>query len=358
MLNSNQKNHTHRNCFIPPLLLDNMARAGVESARESIIRSQTTRDRRGTISFVRYLKTNLQEAPLVSTDKGANAAIHIYDIREKMTQRQNLVIWDYGVDTVIQEARPGPEAKEVYAFVKFIRSFMVDNFNRLGIDGKGGKIHVNINFGKSFNNAFWDGDELTLGTGDDRVFTNFSKSIDVIAHEMGHGFVQFISPLEYEGQSGALNEHFADVFGTLIQQYYDSRVKDWLIGNEIMGPDLYGEALRSMAAPGSAYNNKILGSDSQPDHMDDLYKGRKDNGGVHINSGIFNKAFYLVAKEIGTLEAAKVWYDALYFMWPTIEFDDAAMLIIQTARGATRNKTITEGTVQHIRKVFKSIGII
>jgi Zn-dependent metalloprotease len=120
----------------------------------------------------------------------------------------------------------------------------------------------------------------------------------VVAHELTHGVTQHTAGLIYYGQSGALNESMSDVFGTVIQQAIDGKTADdadWLIGNDIMGPDLYGEALRSMKAPGSAYDNYIMGKDPQPDHMTRYYHGADDNQGVHINSGIPNKVFYLVS---------------------------------------------------------------
>ena len=179
----------------------------------------------------------------------------------------------------------------------------------------------NVHYGAKFNNAFWYNGQITLGDGDGVIFTNFAQSLDVIAHELGHGVVENTANLVYEGQSGALNEHFADVFGTVVTQWVDKKAKekatgrevewldfareaDWLIGDEIMGPDLYGECLRSMSEPGTAYDNKFLGKDPQPAHMKDIYTGTGDNGGVHINSGIMNKAFHLTALEIGTDQAA------------------------------------------------------
>ena len=116
--------------------------------------------------------------------------------------------------------------------------------------------------------------------------------LDVVAHELAHGVTQFTAGLIYKNQSGALNEHFSDVFGTAITQWANNESvqdADWLIGDEIMGPALYGESLRSMRHPGTAYDNNIMGKDPQPAHYDDRYQGTRDNGGVHINSGIPNR---------------------------------------------------------------------
>jgi Zn-dependent metalloprotease len=113
----------------------------------------------------------------------------------------------------------------------------------------------------------------------------------------------------------------SDVFGSLVKQWsldQTADVADWLIGAEVITPAIEADALRSMKAPGTAYDNELLGKDPQPDHMDrfvvlpDTDEG--DNGGVHINSGIPNKAFQLTAVGIGGFawEApGHIWYESL-----------------------------------------------
>jgi Zn-dependent metalloprotease len=174
---------------------------------------------------------------------------------------------------------------------------------------------LNVHFHKNFNNAYWDGDEMTFGDGDGVVFRNLGNSIDVTAHELTHGVVQYTANLNYKSQSGALNEHFADVFGTVIKQFakgQNASNADWLIGDEIMGPQLQGQALRSMKAPGTAYNNQFMGKDPQPAHMNNYFAGASDNYGVHINSGIPNKVFHMVATGINdTNKAGNLWFETL-----------------------------------------------
>ena len=218
----------------------------------------------------------------------------------------------------------------------------------------------NVHYGVKFNNAFWDGEQITLGDGDSARFASFAKSLDVIAHELGHGIVENTAKLVYKGQSGALNEHFADVFGTVITQLAENQTADtadWLIGDEIMGPDLYGEALRSMSEPGTAYDNSILGKDPQPAHVKDMYTGTEDQGGVHINSGIMNKAFYLTAIEIGTDEAALIWYNALQNLWPTANFKEAVGEIVRAARIFAKNKRVDKNATQRVRTAFREVGL-
>lgn len=153
-------------------------------------------------------------------------------------------------------------------------------------------------------NAFWDGSAVSFGDGDGQLFTRFTASLSIVGHELiGHGLVQHTSPLRYEDQSGALNEHVADVMGALLQQR--ARALDpggeegWLIGAELLAPGVRGRALRSMLRPGSAYSDSVLGDDPQPGHMADYVHTREDNGGVHINSGIPNRAAALAAGEAG-----------------------------------------------------------
>ena len=124
-----------------------------------------------------------------------------------------------------------------------------------------------------------------------------------------------------------------------------------------MGPTLRGESLRSMSDPGTAFDNELMGRDPQPDHMGKYYTGEGDNHGVHINSGIPNKAFYLSAKEIGTDKAVLVWYDALQNLWATANFNDAVKVIVHSSRILVENGKIPNGSVQKIRGAFSEVGL-
>ncbi|MCU1245406.1 MAG: peptidase, partial [Acidobacteria bacterium] len=140
------------------------------------------------------------------------------------------------------------------------------------------------------------------------------------------------------GQTGALNEHLSDVFGILVKQYrlgLTADQSDWLIGAGLLGPKVHGPAIRSMAAPGTAYDDPILGADPQPWHMRDYQEVSDDSGGVHINSGIPNHAFYLAAIAIGGKAwevAGRVWYDALTrHLRPDGQFADFAQATLLSA---------------------------
>jgi Zn-dependent metalloprotease len=223
------------------------------------------------------------------------------------------------------------------AFLGFdeTRRFYKEVFDRNSIDGQGMRLNGYVHFGQKYNNAFWDGEEMIFGDGDQLRFGDFTKSLDVIAHELTHGVTEKTAGLIYHNQPGALNESISDVFGSLVKQWslgQDADQADWLIGTEVFSPDIGGDALRSMKAPGTAYkNNPLLGSDPQPDHMNKFVHlpddDDNDHGGVHYNSGIPNKAFYLAATGIGgnAWEApGQIWYESLKASTPNTEFQEFA----------------------------------
>jgi Zn-dependent metalloprotease len=247
-----------------------------------------------------------------------------------------------------------------YDYGGAVRDYYKNNLGRNSIDNLGmNQIH-RVHYGTNYMNAFWDGTQMTYGDGDGGAFTSFTRDPDVVAHELTHGVTQHTSNLQYVGQSGALNEHFSDVFGSVIQQVIDGETAheaNWLIGDGIMGPALAGEAMRSMKAPGTAYDNPWMGKDPQPDHMQKYVFTRWDNGGVHINSGIPNKVFYLVAMEIGTDKAALLWYTILQQLPSDADFSDFAMWLANTARLLTNNRLVPSGTPQTVRIALREVGL-
>jgi len=214
------------------------------------------------------------------------------------------------------------------------RDFYKQVLDRNSLDDRGMRLDGYVHNDRNFNNAFWDGNEMVFGDGDGVLFTDLTKSLDVIAHELTHGVTQFAAGLEYHNQSGALNESISDVFGSLVKQWslkQSAENADWLIGADVFTPSISGDALRSMKAPGKAYDNDQFGKDPQPDHMNkyvnlpDTDEG--DHGGVHINSGIPNKAFYLVAIGIGGFAweaAGHIWYESLRASSASTQFQDFA----------------------------------
>ena len=201
------------------------------------------------------------------------------------------------------------------------REFYKNVLERNSIDDSGMRLDAYVHRGTRYNNAFWNSSEMVFGDGDGILFNDFTNSLDVIGHELTHGVTEFTAGLEYQNQSGALNESMSDVFGSLVKQWslkLTANQADWLIGAEVFTPSVGGDALRSMKAPGTAYDNVELGKDPQPDHMSKFVvlpnTAEGDWGGVHINSGIPNKAFYLVATAIGgnAWDAPGIiWYESL-----------------------------------------------
>ncbi|KAH7367465.1 hypothetical protein B0T11DRAFT_53886 [Plectosphaerella cucumerina] len=174
-----------------------------------------------------------------------------------------------------------------------------DNIPKSG----GTAIVSSVHFGKEYENAYWDPRRRQFVFGDGGEFLgNFTSAVDVIGHELTHGVTEHVCPLAYMGMSGALNEHISDVFGIMAKQIEEDETAekaDWLIGEACIMPGVKGTALRSMKAPGTAYDDPRFGKDPQPDHFDDYVPMFEDMGGVHIYSGIPNKAFWLVATKLG-----------------------------------------------------------
>lgn len=188
---------------------------------------------------------------------------------------------------------------------------------RHSIDDEGLPLDATVHFGDRYDNAFWNGRQMVFGDGDGEFFNRFTISLDVIGHELTHGVIEDESRLAYLFQPGALNESLSDVFGALVRQHalgQAAREADWLIGGGLFTRAVNGVALRSMKAPGTAYDDPVLGRDPQPAHMSEFVRTYDDNGGVHINSGIPNRAFYLAAVALGGYaweRAGRIWYEAL-----------------------------------------------
>ncbi len=196
-------------------------------------------------------------------------------------------------------------------------SLYADVFGRDSYDGQGAGVLATVHYGQDYDNAFWNGTQLVFGDGDGKIFDRFTKPIDVLGHELTHALTERTAGLTYQGQSGALNESLSDVFGACTKQRelrQDAAGADWLVGEGIFLPGVRGTALRSMKAPGTAYDDPDLGKDPQVGSMDDYVQTTEDNGGVHLNSGIPNRAFYLAATAIGGSSAegaGRIWYAAL-----------------------------------------------
>ncbi|MDE0547258.1 M4 family metallopeptidase [Microbacterium sp. C7(2022)] len=213
-------------------------------------------------------------------------------------------------------------------------------FGRNSLDGAGSPMRATVHYGRDYDNAFWNGERMVFGDGDGEIFVGFAHSLTVIAHELSHGVIDASGGLIYHGQSGALNESIADVFAALTDQHrrgHTAEQASWLIGEDIFGPTVQGTALRSLVAPGTAYDDDVLGRDPQPAHMRDYVVTQNDNGGVHINSGIPNRAFAATALALSGYaweRAGAIWYRTLTsgVLTPTIDFAQFAHATLATAR--------------------------
>lgn len=240
-------------------------------------------------------------------------------------------------------------------------------FQRDSIDSSGLAIISTVHFQRSYDNAFWNGHQMVYGDGDEdlpvsqRLFNRFTIAIDIIGHELTHGVTQYEANLTYSGQPGALNESMSDVFGSLVKQYsqgQSARAADWIIGAGLFAPAVSGIGIRSMKEPGTAYNDPVLGKDPQPGHMRDYVNTSQDNGGVHINSGIPNRAFYLTAYELGGNaweKAGQIWYAALSSrLNSTSNFQNAAELTHVIAGELYGVNSLEQ---QAVRRGWSGVGI-
>jgi len=205
--------------------------------------------------------------------------------------------------------------------------------DRESINGSGGNVIGLINIsdedGSSLGNAFWNGIAMFYGNGDNS-FKPLARGLDVAGHEMSHGVVQSTANLVYQGESGALNESFADVFGAMIDR------EDWLIGEDVVnGAAFPSGALRSLQDPHNGASTGDFNKGWQPKKYSERFTGTQDNGGVHFNSGIPNHAFYLFAdnSDVGKLRAEKVYYRALdKYLTKSSQFIDARLAVVQAAQ--------------------------
>ncbi len=218
-----------------------------------------------------------------------------------------------------------------------------DAFGRNSLDDNGLPLIASVHYGGQYDNAEWNGHQMLFGDGDGTYFNRFTIAVDVIGHELTHGVTQYASGLNYHDQPGALNESFSDIFGSMVKQYHLNQkvdAADWLIGQGLLtdqvqsGDPSHGPALRSMLKPGTAFNDPVFGKDPQPDNMKNYQETQSDNGGVHTNSGIPNRAFALAALNIGGYSwegAGQIWYKTLLRVQPEAQFQDVADLTYQVA---------------------------
>ncbi|MHC9418458.1 M4 family metallopeptidase [Sphingomonas citri] len=309
---------THRHslhCILPPYILSRIAEHGPPELRGTAIRALLVDP------SIRIVRATTAGPVLGSVARLRSAAGNILTPSPLRTIRDAGHKPEAPGATVVRregDAPTGdPAADEAYDGLGATFALFWEAYQRNSIDDAGLPLDATVHYDQDYDNAFWDGTQMVFGDGDGALFNRFTLALDVIGHELTHGVTEKEAGLAYFNQSGALNESISDVFGSLVKQKalgQDAAAADWLIGEGLFTPKVKGSALRSMKAPGTAYDDPVLGKDPQPAHMDDFVRTNQDNGGVHINSGIPNRAFYLAATAIGGNawdRAGTIWYNAL-----------------------------------------------
>jgi Zn-dependent metalloprotease len=294
--------------IVPPHLFERIARSGSAEERGAALDTLSIDH---SIRLARAQNAALAAQPIRRAigRQGAQGAVHrtIFDALHRNDQHATKVLLHEGDEPVSDSS-----ANQAYDGLGDTFRFYWEVLTRDSIDDGSLPLLGEVHFGRRYDNAFWDGARMMFGDGSGTLFTGFTSALEVIGHELTHGVTQATINLLYTGQSGALNESISDVFGCLVKQYKLGHTADqasWLVGEGILGPGMHGVALRSMKAPGTAFDG-----DEQPASMSAYVQTTSDNGGVHTNSGIPNRAFYLAATGIGGHaweRAGRIWYQVM-----------------------------------------------
>ena len=336
-------------CFIPPYILDHMTNSKITKVREAAIKtiasSSQTRERRRTLSTMALM------AAIPSPERKKHRLV--YDMQEEEYSLPGKLVRSEGQKKVKDKA-----VNEAYDYSGLTYDFYSQLFGRNSLDNGGMSLISSVHYGARINNAFWDGEQMLYGDGDTDTFIRFTKSLDVVGHELTHGVISFESNLEYRDEPGALNESFADVMGALVQHWSKKQPvhrADWRIGEAIMGNKTTSKCLRTFTPEKAFEDDELLGTDPQPKHMSDQYTGSADRGGVHINSGIPNCAFYHVAMELGGNaweKAGAIWYQTLRNLNRYSSFQDAANETYKVA-----GTLFSSGEQKAVEQGWRAVGI-
>ena len=344
-------------CIIPPHMFQEIIRNGSTVQRDMALRTLITSEqmrgqRRVMKSMAVFMRTDI---PIKNKQRA------VYDAKTDSQLPGTLV------RSEDSPASTDPAVNEAYDGSGVTYDLFFDTYGRNSVDNNGLKLESTVHYQKGYDNAFWDGKQMVYGDGDEdlpvteRLFNRFTIALDVIAHELTHGVTQFEANLAYWDQSGALNESMSDVFGSLVKQYQRKQTAsqaDWIIGEGLFTSNVIGVGIRSMKAPGTAYDDPILGKDPQPAHMKDYVRTVEDNGGVHINSGIPNRAFHATALELGGYaweKAGRIWYKILTEkLQERSTFQQACDLTFETAGQLYGTNSLEQ---QAVKKGWATVGI-
>ncbi|MED5078183.1 M4 family metallopeptidase, partial [Geobacillus stearothermophilus] len=308
---------------------------------------------RGVLGDQKYINTTYSSyyGYYYLQDNTRGSGIFTYDGRNRTVLPGSL--WTDGDNQFF--ASYDAVAVDAHYYAGVVYDYYKNVHGRLSYDGSNAAIRSTVHYGRGYNNAFWNGSQMVYGDGDGQTFLPFSGGIDVVGHELTHAVTDYTAGLVYQNESGAINEAMSDIFGTLVE-FYANRNPDWEIGEDIYTPGIAGDALRSMSDP-AKYGD--------PDHYSKRYTGTQDNGGVHTNSGIINKAAYLLSQGgvhygvsvtgIGRDKMGKIFYWALvYYLTPTSNFSQLRAACVQAAADLYGS---TSQEVNSVKQAFNAVGV-
>ncbi len=342
-------------CLVPPYMAETLQTSNDPAVRQIALASLGNEYRTAR----RLLSTQPRAGFLMEQTAGKER--YVFDMSGRSDPLPGKLARQEGDRPVVDEA-----VNEAYDYAGDVYDFYKEVFDRDSLDDAGlplhSSVHVGDTFGQAMSNAFFNGQQMAYGDGDGSLFVRFTRSLDVVAHELTHGIISFTSKLDYYGESGALNESFADIMGSLVKQWkYNQTVMqaDWYIGREVLGPGARIQGVRLLTGEKAYVKDPDFGTDPQPKYYQDRYIGDRNRGGIHINSGIPNHAFYLTATAIGGYaweKAGKIWYATLQSkLRSRATFWDAAQATIAIAEQLYGQDSTEQNAV---REAWQTVGVI
>lgn len=317
----------------------------------SLTGQDSTASGKGVLGDTKTFNTLVNSNGSYLVDRTRGDGIFTYDARNRT--RTPGTLW-LDSDNVYNSVYDGA-AVDAHAYAGQTYDYFQDVHNRNSYDGNGAQLVSTVHYGRSYNNAFWSGSQMVYGDGDGSQFIPLSGALDIIAHELTHAVTDTTADLIYQNESGAINESMSDIFGTLVEYHFNNN-PDWQVGEDIYTPGIAGDALRSMEDP-------TLSGD--PDHYSKRYTGTGDYGGVHINSGISNKAAFLLANggthygvsvnAIGNDKAGDIYYRTLtQYLTPNSNYSHFRASAIQAA---TDLYGASSPEVASVKAAFSAVGV-
>ncbi|MEW4284454.1 M4 family metallopeptidase [Priestia koreensis] len=317
----------------------------------SVTGTATTGSGKGVLGATRTLNTTFSSNSYYLQDSTRGNGIFTYDAKNR--QQVPGALW-VDADNQLFTTYDAP-AVDAHYYVGVTYDFYKNVFGRNSYDNKGAALKSTVHYGRSYNNAFWNGSQMVYGDGDGQTFVPLSGALDVTAHELTHAVTEYTAGLVYQNESGAINEAVSDIFGTLAEIWANDN-PDWEIGEDVYTPKISGDALRSMSDP-TKYGD--------PDHYSKRYTGTQDNGGVHTNSGIVNKAAYLLSQGgthygitvqgVGSDKLGKILYRTLtQYLTANATF---SQLRSATVQAATDLYGSGSQEVKSVNQAFDAVGV-